>query len=266
MTTRSQLGAIVPPFITLAAILLAWQAVVKLAGLQSHLLPAPSAVLLRVYGGIVLGDMLPNLAWTVVIALSGYLIAAVAGLVLAAVLSESPVLEGLTFPIVSGFQAIPKVALAPLILIWAGFGETSEVILVALIAFFPIFNSALIGFKSVDRRLVDLMLTCSGGRLFKFRNLSLPAAAGQIFAGLQISVGFSLVGCVVVEFLIGTGGVGFLIQNSANTLDTATGVAAMLMLAIIGAVAGLAMRALRRRVVFWELSDVRTNRHSENNQ
>jgi NitT/TauT family transport system permease protein len=252
MRLRKRLLAAAPPFVTLTGLLIGWQVLVDWAGLPTHLLPAPSLVATRLYDGIALGQMLPNLIWTLLVALSGYLVAALAALGVAAVLSESFVLEALAFPLVAGFQAIPKVALAPLILIWAGYGETSEVILVALIAFFPIFSGALIGFKSVDRRLVDLMRTCHASGWFRFWHLSLPAASGQILAGLQIAVGFSLVGCVVVEFLVGTGGIGFLIQNSANTLDTASGVAAMVLLAVIGALAGTSVRTLRKRLVFWE--------------
>jgi NitT/TauT family transport system permease protein len=262
MSLRSRLLRSAPPFATLAVLFVAWQVLVDKADLPSYLLPSPSMVADRFYGGIVLGQMMPNLIWTIVIALAGYLVAAIVAVALAAVLSESRVLEALAFPIISGFQAIPKVAIAPLVLIWADYGKASEVILVALIAFFPIFNGALIGFKSVDIRLIDLLRTCEASRWFKFWHLSLPAASGQILAGLQIAVGFSLVGCVVVEFLIGTGGIGFLIQNSANTLDTASGVAAMVLLAVIGAVAGMSVEALRHRLIFWEAVDGNSMRKS----
>jgi NitT/TauT family transport system permease protein len=241
-----------PPLLTIAAILAGWQLLVWLSGLPSHLLPSPGEVFQRLDAGVLLGSMLPEIAATILSALAGYVVACAVALVLAAVFAEIEWVEAMFYPLVAGFQAVPKVALAPLVLIWAGFGERSEIILVAAIVFFPIFSNAVIGFRNVDPRLVDLMRLYRGSRVFRLRNLSLPSAAGQIFAGLQIAVGFALVGCVAVEFLVGTGGVGFIIQNSANTLDTPSAVAAMLILGVIGACGGLGVRRLKHYVVFWE--------------
>jgi NitT/TauT family transport system permease protein len=252
MILRTSLARTIPPLLTVGALLATWHLLIVIARLPAYLLPPIWMVADRLYDGVVLGGMLPQLAWTVGIACAGYLTAAIAALAVAVLLSESQVIDALVFPLISGFQAIPKVALAPLLLIWLGYGRTSEVVLVALIAFFPIFSGALIGFRSVDRRLIELLRICHANWWFKFWHLALPGAAGQIFIGLQVSIGFSLVGCVVVEFLVGTGGIGFLIQNSANTLDTASGVAAMLLLAAIGAIAALSVKAIRHRVVFWE--------------
>ncbi|MEH2549207.1 NitT/TauT family transport system permease protein [Bradyrhizobium sp. AZCC 2262] len=245
------------PFATVVVLLVGWQIVVVSSSLPSHVLPSPWLVATRFYAGLVRGDLLTSLYWTLVTAVCGYLIATIVALAIAGVLSESQILDALAYPLFSGFQAIPKVAMAPLLLIWTGYGIVSEIILVALIVFFPIFSSALTGFKGIDSRLVDLLRTFNASRWFKFWHLALPAAAGQIFAGLQIAVGFSLIGCVVVEFLVGTQGIGFLIQDSANHLDTASGVAAMVLLAFIGASAGLAIRRLRQRLIFWEPTEGR---------
>jgi NitT/TauT family transport system permease protein len=255
MNAARRLADILPPLLTVAALIAGWQLLVRITQLPARLLPAPSAVLARLQAGILGGDMLGEIAHSAVAVLAGYALACLAALVMAIIFAESRRAERVVYPLVATFQAIPKVALAPLVILWAGFGLRSEVILIAMIAFFPIFANAFIGLSGVSRDLADLFRVHDGGRLFRILHLSLPSAAGQIFAGMQISIGLALVGCVVVEFLVGTDGVGFLIQNSANSLDTATAVAAMVTLGVMGAVAGLALRSLRRLVVFWDRAE-----------
>jgi NitT/TauT family transport system permease protein len=250
-----RLAAIVPPLLTAAILIAGWQLVVLGAQLPARLLPAPSAVLARLEAGLIGGDMLGEIAHSIIAVIIGYALACLAALAMAMIFTESRQAERLLYPLVAAFQATPKVALAPLVILWAGFGLRSEIILIAMIAFFPIFANAFIGLSSVNRELSDLFRVYDGGRLFRIIHLSLPSAASQIFAGMQISIGLALVGCVVVEFLVGTDGVGFLIQNSANSLDTATAVAAMVTLGVMGAIAGLLLRAARRIVVFWDRAD-----------
>jgi len=252
MKLMRRLAAIGPPLMTVAVLIAGWQLVVRVAQLPGRLLPTPSAVLARLEAGILGGDMLGEIAHSIVAVIVGYAVACLAALVMALIFTESRRAERLLYPLVTAFQAIPKVALAPLVILWAGFGLRSEIILIAMIAFFPIFANAFIGLSSVNRELGELFRVYDGGRLFRIIHLSLPSAAGQIFAGMQISVGLALVGCVVVEFLVGTDGVGFLIQNSANSLDTATAVAAMVTLGAMGSIAGLLLRAARRSIVFWD--------------
>jgi NitT/TauT family transport system permease protein len=255
MNLARRLAAAVPPVVTVAILIAGWQLVVRVAQLPARLLPAPSAVLVRLEAGILGGDMLGEIAHSTVAVIAGYALACLTALVAALTFAESRRAERLLYPLVAAFQAIPKVALAPLVILWAGFGLRSEIILIAMIAFFPIFANAFIGLSSVNRELSDLFRVYDGGRLFRIVHLSLPSAAGQIFAGMQISVGLALVGCVVVEFLVGTDGVGFLIQNSANSLDTATAVAAMVTLGVMGSIAGLMLRGVRRSLVFWDRAD-----------
>src|SRR5690606_5590600 len=119
-------------------------------------------------------------------------------------------------------QAVPKVAVAPLVLLWLGFELRSTVILVALTCFFPVFVSTFIGVRSTPGVLLDLFRTLNASRFKTYLHCNLPNAMGSIVAGLQVGWGFALVGCVVMEFIMGMGGAGFLIDNSANALDTVT--------------------------------------------
>eukprot|EP01041_Mallomonas_annulata_P019123 gene19122-biopygen12180 len=124
---------------------------------------------------------------------------------------------------------IYQIAIAPLVLLWLGFDARSIVTLVALICFFPIFVGTFIGVRSTPQVLRDLFRTLDASGFKTFLHCSLPHASGSIIAGMQVGWGFALVGCVVMEFIMGIGGAGFLIDNSANALDTVTAVAPLVL-------------------------------------
>lgn len=240
------------PLATLAALVAAWQFVVTRWSISPLLLPLPDVVFSRLLMGLANGEILVHLAATLASAAAGYLAGSAAAIAVAVSLAETPLLERALYPLVLGFQAIPKVAIAPLIFIWAGYGTLSEVILVALIAFFPVFVNTFNGWRSVDRNLVDLYRSVSASRWHVILNVKLPSCAGVIFAGLEIGVTFALIGCVVMEFINGQRGAGFLIENSASTLDTPLAIATMISLGIAGLMAVGLVRALHRAVVFWD--------------
>jgi NitT/TauT family transport system permease protein len=185
---------------------------------------------------------------------AGYVLGCGSAIVIAALLAEWVALERALYPLILALQAAPKVSIAPLIFIWVGFGIESQLILVALICFFPIFTISFIGLRSVDSNLLDLYRAFSASRLHVLLHAKLPAAADSIFAGLQVSVVFALIGCVVMEFITGTQGTGFLIENSANILDTPLALATVVCLGILGVLGTQLVRLIHRRVVFWERS------------
>jgi NitT/TauT family transport system permease protein len=147
---------------------------------------------------------------------------------------------------------VPKVALAPLVIVWFGFGIESKIVLVALICFFPTFINVIAGFRSVDPAMVDMMHAFGASRLRILFEVKLPAAAGAIIAGLQVGVVLGLIGAVVGEFIASTHGLGHLIQNAATNLDLGAVFAAIASLAAFGIIGTQALRLLHRRVVFWE--------------
>jgi NitT/TauT family transport system permease protein len=240
------------PVATVLALVLLWAVLVRTLGLPSHLLPAPDAVALRLWDGLfVRADMAGHLWRTVWSAALGFALGGAAA-VLVVLLDASPVAERIFYPLLAGIQSIPKVALAPLVLIWAGFGVQSIVLLVALICFYPIFVSAFSGLRAVNADMIALCRVSGGSGMFQLVHAKLPSALGPTLTGCEVAVAFALVGCVVMEFITGTGGAGFLIDNSSNQLDTTTAVATMVALGIIGAAGATAVRAARRRIVFWE--------------
>lgn len=238
------------PVVLLVAV---WWVLVWALDVPSRLMPSPPEVGQRIYDGlIVTGDLWPHLWATVKATLLGFAAGGGLAIVVGSLLAMSRPLELLTYPIVVLIQSVPKVSVAPLILLWAGFDIRSTVILVALICFFPIFVGTFVGVRSAPSVLLDLFSTLKAGRFATFLHCNLPYAAGSIFAGMEVGWGFALVGCVVMEFVTGVSGAGFLIQNSANNLDAQTAVASMVLLGVMGFIGGALMQQAKRRLVFWE--------------
>jgi NitT/TauT family transport system permease protein len=175
--------------------------------------------------------------------------------VLGGLLAEWPILERGLYPYIVFFQSMPKVALAPLLIVWFGFDLQSKVILVALISFFPVFINTFVGVRQADNDLIDVMRVCSASRASIFWHVKLPAAAGSIFASLQIAVSFSLIGAIVAEFVASKRGLGTVIQQSAQSMDTGLNITGVLILSVMGMIGTALVRIAHKRVVFWEARD-----------
>jgi NitT/TauT family transport system permease protein len=238
------------PFVLLIVL---WGALVQSLHVPARLMPGPLEVAQRIYAGLVSDrDMWTHLWHTLRSTLGGYVLGTVLAIALGSVLAMNRKLELLLYPLILLLQSVPKVALAPLVLLWLGFDERSTVTLVALICFFPVFVGTFIGVRSTPAVLRDLFRTLGAPGFKTFLHCNLPHASGSIIAGMQVGWGFALVGCVVMEFIMGTGGAGFLIDNSANALDTVTAVASMVLLGAMGYLGGGLIAAARRRLIFWE--------------
>jgi NitT/TauT family transport system permease protein len=242
----------VAPFITLGIVLAAWLLATRVFGAPAMLLPDPVLTLQGLWAGIRSGEILQDAWATASAAAIGYAIGAGIAFALAASMALWRPVERLLVVPVMAFQSIPKVALAPLIYIWIGFGMRSSVALVALACIYPVFVNSFIGFRSVEPGLVDLYRASGAGPLRILWSVRLPSAAPQVFVGLEVSVVFALLASVVMELVAGERGLGVRIQTASTTLDMATVFGAVIMLAAIGLTASAALRALRRRLVFWQ--------------
>lgn len=237
----------------IAILFAVWYGIVYGFDIPSRLMPNPLAVLKRIYVGLFTdADLWRHLWLTLKSTLGGYVLGSIVAILAGSVLAMNRKLELLFYPLIVMIQAVPKVAIAPLVLLWLGFSERSTITLVALICFFPIFVGAFVGVRSTPSVLVDLFHTLKASTLKTYLHCNLPHATGSIIAGLQVGWGFALVGCVVMEFIMGIGGAGFLIDNSANSLDTVTAIAAMVLLGVLGFAGGSALTVAKKRLVFWE--------------
>lgn len=240
------------PVAALALALAGWAALTWTAIVPGFLLPAPERVAVAMARAMADPLTQRHLWATLQATVAGYAVGCAIAIVLAAAIAEFKPFERFLFLPLTAIQAIPKVSIAPLIFLWAGFDIGGKVLLVALIVFFPVFTNALVGFRAADPNLLALLTASGAGRVHRFWTVKAPSAASQIFAGLEIAVSFALIGCVVMEFVGATRGMGFLIQDASNTSDLPLVFAAIVGLGLIGVAGNALVRLIHRRVVFWE--------------
>ncbi len=227
------------------------EAAAKLGWVSKLVMPAPSAVWAVLVDGFSSGFYMPHLRSTVGSILVGFAVAATAAITIAGTLASIPVLERVLTPFFVALQSMPKVAIAPLIVIWFGFGELSKSVIVITACFFPILMNALHGLKLRDRDHLELMRSLGATRMQLFLRLRLPAALPYVFAGLHIGVIFALIGTVVAEFVGTNAGVGYVMLQSKANFDLPSVYACLLLLMVIGVVLHTVMKQLEKRVAFW---------------
>lgn len=233
-----------------------WWAAVKYMEIPSYILPTPMAVWNALWSGIAvspaspLGYYLP-LWGTLKNAALGLLIGSGLGLLLGSLMAESRLIEKLVMPYAFALQSLPKVAIAPLIVIWFGFGDGSKVAISALLAFFPMLINSFTGLRAVEPERVDLMRSLSASRFETYRIVKLPNAAPYIFAGLDMAVVYALLGTIVAEFLGAQQGMGVVITQAQAVTDVAGVFAALVILGALGILLHGIVRGLEARIVHW---------------
>lgn len=249
---RTFLIKVAPPLLLVGAILATWVFTIDFFNVPDYLFPRLGAVGRSLFRGYVDGAYWHHVGFTLKATLIGYAVGVSLALAAGIMVSEYPILERTVLPLVIAVQSMPKVAIAPLVIVWFGFGIASKIVLVSLICFFPVFINVIAGFRSVDPDLVEMMRAFGISKGGILRQVKLPHASGSIFAGLQIGIVLALIGAVVGEFISSTQGLGFLIQNASSALDLGTVFAALISLAVIGLLLSQILQALQRRIVFWE--------------
>ena len=220
------------PVILVAILLAAWEAAVQGFDIQRFLLPAPSEIARLAYDEWPLLQM--HALQTIWSILTGYAAAVVFALAVSALMIRFPLVERLIMPIFVGLQSVPKIAIAPLILVWVGAGAASKILVVASIAFFPIVINTMVGFHEVDRGLRDVFRSVAATERQTFFRLRLPYAVPYIFAGLRIATTLAVLGAIVAEWLAASNGLGYLVLSGSFNFNTARSFAAIITLAIVG--------------------------------
>ena len=211
---RRRLEILLVP-VALVAMVGLWALVDRVGGYSSFVLPTPGEVWAKFLVVAADGTLLYHTAITMLEILGGLALGLTAATVLGYVLAKSPLVERFVSPYIVASQSIPIVALAPLLIVWFGFGLTSKVIVCALTIFFPVLINTIVGLRSVETDLRDLMRSLEASRWQVFRLLEVPAALPVLFAGLKVGVTLSVIGAVVGEFAQSDRGLGFLV-NLAN--------------------------------------------------
>ncbi|HZQ13635.1 MAG TPA: ABC transporter permease [Pseudolabrys sp.] len=236
------------------AVLAVWEGFVRLFDVPAFILPRPSNVFLALYRGTVSTMYLEHLRVTLLETLIGFAVGSGLALALGTVVALSRRTEYFLYPFIVMFQAMPKVALAPIIIVWFGLGLTSKVVTAALVAFFPLLVNTIVGLRSADEDRVSLMRSLAASRWQIFWMLQLPNAMPYIFAGLEIAMIFSLLGAIVAELVGAESGLGMLIQSMNFTMDVAGQFSVLLILSAVGLALNGIVTAIRRRVLFWDVS------------
>lgn len=264
---RPTIGVLNLPFlISIPVLVLIWHVTVTAFDVPSYILPLPADTFRALIAGVFIDPMSPqsllhHTGITLRGALLGYLIGASFGIIVAVCISESRMLNRIVMPYAIGLQSVPKIALAPLVVIWFGSGFTSLLVLTALVAFFPIFMNTYHGLHAADRDQVRMMKSIGAGRMRILAWVRLPNAAPTIFAGLDVGIVYGLIGALVAEFVSGTEGIGVIILQYQYVNDTAGTFAALFVLGAAGTLLHLAIVRIRALVIFW---DKRNRRAGEN--
>lgn len=211
-----------------------WELFSRLSSLSALVLPAPSVVLQALWSGFRTGYFWPHLLHTGTELVLGLTFGCVVGFLCGMVMGESEFLRRLLFPYVVTSQVIPKLALAPLFIVWFGFGMTSTVVITALICFFPLMENTLTSLQQVDPQKLELFRMLGATRLQTLTRLKIPAGLPGIMAGFRVAVVLALVGAVVGEFIGGSKGLGALIIASQSMMDTPLMFAVLLIITVLG--------------------------------
>ena len=234
--------------------LVVWEGLVRVFEVPAYVLPTPTNVFLALYRGFISWLYVDHIWITISETLLGFVLGTTLAFLLGTAIALSRPVEYFLYPFVVMFQAMPKVALAPLIIVWCGLGLFSKVVNAALVAFFPLMVNTIVGLRSAEEDKINLMRSLAASRGQIFWMLQLPNAMPYIFAGLEIAMIFALIGAIVAEFVGATAGLGMLIQSMNFTMDVAGQFSVLLLLSMIGLLLNWIVTGVRRRVLFWDAS------------
>ena len=231
---------------------LLWEGSVRLLGVPAYLLPPPSMIFSEFLGRW--SRLMQHTLITAQEIVAGYLVAVVISIPLAFVIAYSRFMEQTVYPIIVFFQIVPKIAIAPLFIIWFGFGFMPKLLLVFLLSFFPIVVSSIAGFRSVDAEIMDLARSTGASSLMIFRKIRLPYALPSIFTGLKVAAALSATAAVVAEFVASDKGLGYLLLEFNGNLNTSMVFATIIVLSIVGLVVYYTVELIERVAIPWHVS------------
>jgi NitT/TauT family transport system permease protein len=246
------MNKLIYPLITLVALVALWYLAVFAFHVPKYLLPLPDQVVARIWTDF--SFLCGHAAVTTLVTAAGFLLSVLIGIPLAAALVGSPVLDKAIMPWLVLSQTFPKVALAPLIVVWFGLGFVPKVAVTFLVAFFPVVISTVVGLRSMENDMLELARSMRASRLQMFWRFRMPLALPSIFSGLKVSVAFSVVGAVIAEWVGANKGLGYLLLSANGSLDTELLFAVLFFLTVIGIVMYYGVELVERLAIPWHAS------------
>jgi NitT/TauT family transport system permease protein len=238
--------------LAMVAAILLWEVAVAVFDVRAYILPAPSKVLQAAIR--FQAQLLGAAAYTVQSMLVGYLLAVVSGVLLAVPVAFSPFMQRTVYPLLVISQLVPKVALAPLFVIWFGFGLTPKIMIVFLLSFFAIVLNGIVGLRSLDPDVVNLTRSTGARALDVFFKVRLPSALPYFFAGFKLAAVSAAIGAVIGEFIGSDGGLGYIILTANGALRTDYSFAAIAAITLLGLALYYTVELLERLLVPWHVS------------
>lgn len=230
------------------ALLVLWEALVRLLGISDFILPSPWSIAKRVVTDWAL--LATHARATVLEVLAGFGLAVFTGVPFALATFYSRLMEKAVYPLLIGLQTIPKVALAPLLVLYLGYGWGPKIFLAFLISFFPIVISTVVGLQSLDKGLVHLVRSMGASEPQTFWKIRLPAALPNLFGGLKVGIALAVIGAVIGEYVAAERGLGYLQLQATANFDTTLNFASVVVISLVGVVLYFVLATFEARLVF----------------
>ncbi|MFL2627607.1 MAG: ABC transporter permease [Dehalococcoidia bacterium] len=241
-----------PAFILIFSLLVIWEISCRIADVPKWLLPVPTDIVIELYQH---WDLLLRHSFvTMYEILIGFSFSIVTGTLIGGFIVYSKTLEKTLYPIIISSQTIPIIAIAPILLVWFGYGLLPKVLVVGLIAFFPIAVNTIDGLKSIDEDIVKMMKTLGANKSQIFKKIQIPNSLPYIFTGLRIGMAASVIGAVISEWVGSSEGLGYLMIRSKPQFLTERVFAAIFLLSIIGFLLFLLVNYCEKKIVYWKTS------------
>jgi NitT/TauT family transport system permease protein len=244
-------STVIPPAVFFVVVIGLWQLASAIGLLGQFVAPAPSSIAHDLGGMLGQGFFWSSVETTLVETVAGFAIGVLAGLVFGMLTAIFPIFRRSVYPHALAFQIIPRSALAPLFLLWLGFGLSSKIAMAASMSFFPLVVSTVAGIQAVDRDSQLLMRSLGASRWQMFYHLILPSAAPLVAAGAKLALTLALIGSVIAEFIGGSVGLGVLLTQFQQNLDVPRVYAVIVVLAILGLLLYAILVFAERKIIFW---------------
>ena len=239
------------PVLSVPVVLGLWEAVIRIKDIEPFVFPSPSGIGVALYNGLWGGSFLSAIQVTLIEIVVGFLFGTLLGLFLGILMASITLVHRVMFPWVVAVQTIPKVAIAPLMIVWFGFGVESKILIVGLTCLFPVLVNTMAGLQAAEINRINLVRALSGTKLQILRFVLLPSALPYIFAGLKTAMVLAVIGAIVGEFVGARNGIGVRILQANFTLDLASVFALLAILSVIGIVLNSAIRFAELKICYW---------------
>lgn len=247
--TREAMSRFMPALVLFVGIVVVWEAVARIFRLPEFVLPAPSAIVNVL---IIRQRELGYAAWvTAQEIVWGFLLSGAIGAAVALVIARFATFGRALYPLVVLFQNVPKVALAPLFILWFGFDLAPKVVLIVVIAFFPVAINMLVGLQTVDANLVALMRSVGASRNVILWRIQIPNSLPYLMAGLKVAITLAVIGAIVGEFAGAQAGLGYMIQFASTQMQTSLVFAALVEVSVLGMLFYYGIEWIERRYIDW---------------